>query len=112
VIQSSVPWDRRGSVTALSQFSRTIGGAVGVAAMGILFQARLRAVAADQGWEPRVAANPLQPGLGAASRQLVAAGVEAVFWVLLLVALATLLTTLVILVRRRAGAELRGEAAG
>lgn len=38
VIQSSVDWGRRGAATALNQFSRTIGGAVGVSLMGVLLQ--------------------------------------------------------------------------
>lgn len=38
VIQSSVEWAQRGAATALNQFSRTIGGAVGVALMGVVVQ--------------------------------------------------------------------------
>ena len=38
VIQSNVEWAQRGAATALNQFSRTIGGAVGVALMGIVVQ--------------------------------------------------------------------------
>ena len=38
VIQASVAWRRRGAATALNQFSRTIGGAVGVSLMGVLLQ--------------------------------------------------------------------------
>jgi EmrB/QacA subfamily drug resistance transporter len=38
VIQSSVEWAQRGAATALNQFSRTIGGAIGVALMGIVVQ--------------------------------------------------------------------------
>lgn len=38
VIQSSVDWGRRGAATALNQFSRTIGGAIGVSLMGVLLQ--------------------------------------------------------------------------
>jgi EmrB/QacA subfamily drug resistance transporter len=38
VIQSSVAWGRRGAATALNQFSRTIGGAIGVSLMGVLLQ--------------------------------------------------------------------------
>jgi EmrB/QacA subfamily drug resistance transporter len=38
VIQSSVPWERRGSATALNQFARSIGGAIGVAVMGVVLQ--------------------------------------------------------------------------
>jgi EmrB/QacA subfamily drug resistance transporter len=38
VIQSSVEWGRRGAATALNQFARTIGGAIGVSLMGVLLQ--------------------------------------------------------------------------
>jgi hypothetical protein len=38
VIQSAVGWTQRGAATALNQFSRTIGGAVGVSLMGIVVQ--------------------------------------------------------------------------
>jgi EmrB/QacA subfamily drug resistance transporter len=34
VVQGAVPWERRGVTTGLVQFSRTIGGAVGVGLMG------------------------------------------------------------------------------
>jgi len=61
VVQNAVPWQRRGSITALNQFSRTIGGAIGVSLMGILVEARL-----GQG--------PLVPGAR------VQAAIEPVFW--------------------------------
>src|SRR5207245_2115923 len=38
VIQANVGWAQRGAATALNQFSRTIGGAIGVALMGIVLQ--------------------------------------------------------------------------
>lgn len=43
VIQNRVSWDRRGAATALNQFSRTIGGAIGVSLMGVLLQSYVRA---------------------------------------------------------------------
>jgi EmrB/QacA subfamily drug resistance transporter len=43
VIQNIVDWSRRGAATALNQFSRTIGGAVGVSLMGVLLQRYLNA---------------------------------------------------------------------
>lgn len=43
VIQSTVEWSQRGSATALNQFSRTIGGAVGVALMGVILERYLGA---------------------------------------------------------------------
>jgi MFS family permease len=39
VIQSTVSWNKRGAATALNQLARTIGGAIGVSAMGVLVQA-------------------------------------------------------------------------
>jgi EmrB/QacA subfamily drug resistance transporter len=99
VIQSSVPWDQRGSATALNQFSRTIGGAVGVAGLGILLLARLRSEAARLGLPAAVTANPLHPGSGAASQALLGAGLSPVFWVLACLAGATLVATLVIVLR-------------
>mgnify|MGYP001203952983 CR=1 FL=1 len=40
-VQNSVGWGQRGVATALVQFSRTIGGAVGVAVLGTLLTAQL-----------------------------------------------------------------------
>jgi MFS family permease len=99
VIQSSVPWDQRGSATALNQFSRTIGGAVGVAGMGILLVARLKDEAVRLGLPPAATANPLNPGAGAAAQALLGAGLETVFWALVALAVATLLAALAILLR-------------
>lgn len=42
VIQNRVAWERRGAATALNQFARTIGGAVGVSLMGVLLQSYVR----------------------------------------------------------------------
>jgi EmrB/QacA subfamily drug resistance transporter len=58
VIQSSVDWGRRGAATALNQLSRTIGGAVGVALMGVVLQ-RYVSGATD----PLSAAAELRAGL-------------------------------------------------
>lgn len=41
VVQERVPWNQRGSVTALLQFARSIGGAIWVAALGLLMTSRL-----------------------------------------------------------------------
>lgn len=40
-VQNAVDWKKRGSTTALAQFSRTIGGVIGVAVMGGLINSRL-----------------------------------------------------------------------
>jgi EmrB/QacA subfamily drug resistance transporter len=44
-VQSAVPWQRRGVATGSVQFFRNIGGALAVAALGALLNARLQAVA-------------------------------------------------------------------
>lgn len=80
VIQSSVEWGRRGAATALNQFSRTIGGAVGVSLMGVLLQVFIGA-----------ARDPL------AARTQLAAGLHADFEVITGLAACILAVSLVIL---------------
>jgi EmrB/QacA subfamily drug resistance transporter len=80
VIQSAVPWGRRGAVTALQQFARSIGGAVGVSLMGLIVAARVKHLAGS-------------------SQQLVASSVRPVFVVILAVTVAMLLVGLFILRR-------------
>jgi EmrB/QacA subfamily drug resistance transporter len=46
-VQERVPAHRRGIATALTQFSRSIGGAVGVAALGAVLTARLGAASSE-----------------------------------------------------------------
>lgn len=41
-VQNAVPWNRRGVVTSSNQFFRTIGGAIIVAVLGAVLNARLR----------------------------------------------------------------------
>jgi EmrB/QacA subfamily drug resistance transporter len=60
VIQSSVGWGRRGAATALNQFARTIGGAIGVSLMGILLQTFVRSAR-----DPLHARDQLAAGLHA-----------------------------------------------
>jgi EmrB/QacA subfamily drug resistance transporter len=60
VIQSSVGWGRRGAATALNQFSRTMGGAVGVSLLGVLLQSYVGSAAT-----PLQASERLQAGLHA-----------------------------------------------
>jgi EmrB/QacA subfamily drug resistance transporter len=102
VIQSSVSWQQRGSATALIQFSRTIGGAIGVAAMGVLLMSRIRAEGARLGLPPSATANPLDAAAGAASRALLASGVELVFWAMAGLALVTLAAAALTLLKGRA----------
>lgn len=58
VIQTIVDWSRRGGATALNQFSRTIGGAVGVSLMGVLLQSYI-----NSSRDPLSARTQLQSGL-------------------------------------------------
>ena len=60
-VQNAVPWRRRGVATSSVQFFRNIGGAISVAALGALLNARLQAIAG-----PNVDANAtLDPKLRA-----------------------------------------------
>ncbi len=60
-VQNAVPWGRRGVATSSVQFFRNIGGAISVAALGALLNARLQAIAG-----PGVDANAaLEPALRA-----------------------------------------------
>ena len=60
VVQNLVPWERRGAATALNQFARNIGGAVGVSLLGVLLQAYVRAST-----DPQAAHTQLAGGLHA-----------------------------------------------
>ena len=94
VIQSSVEWGRRGAATALNQFSRTIGGAVGVAMMGVVLQRFLAAAAA-----------PLQ------SREELRAGLVTDFWVIVALAVAVLAGGIAVLLSSRRAATPAGSGA-
>jgi EmrB/QacA subfamily drug resistance transporter len=48
-VQNSVGWHRRGVATALVQFSRTIGGSIGVAALGTLLTSQMSSRVARAG---------------------------------------------------------------
>ncbi|HZV51985.1 MAG TPA: MDR family MFS transporter [Candidatus Dormibacteraeota bacterium] len=105
VLQGAVGWSRRGAVTALNQFSRTIGGAVGVSLLGMLLDWRVRAAAPARGLDPALLANPLQVGgpVAAQARPLLDQGLHLVFAALVLVSVATLAVALGILRLNRAG---------
>lgn len=100
VLQSSVGWGRRGAVTALNQFCRTIGGAIGVSLLGLLLEWRVRFAAGAVG---ALAGDPLQSegAIAPAARRLLDTGLRgAVFPALAGVALATLAVALAILALR------------
>ncbi len=84
VIQSSVEWGRRGAATALNQFARTIGGAVGVSLMGVLLQSFVRS-----------ARDPLR------AREQLAAGLHADYVVMVVLSLLVLATGVAIFVTSR-----------
>src|ERR1700693_5272021 len=94
VIQNIVEWSRRGAATALNQFSRTIGGAVGVSLMGVLLQGYV---------------NSSKDPLGA--RVQLQAGLHADFVVLVVLAASMLAIATAILVVARRGEKEMGPAA-
>jgi EmrB/QacA subfamily drug resistance transporter len=61
-MQNNVAWNQRGVATALNQFARTIGGAVGVAAMGAVLNAQLTSRLAASGIRLSAIPDPTQPG--------------------------------------------------
>jgi EmrB/QacA subfamily drug resistance transporter len=84
VIQSAVDWSQRGAATALNQFSRTIGGAVGVALMGVVLQRYVGAARA-----------PLE------AHEQLRAGLHADFTVIVVLAAAVLAAGIAVLVASR-----------
>jgi len=107
VVQSSVDWGRRGAATALNQFSRTIGGAVGVSLMGVLLEAQLRAQAPARGLDVGrvVAYLNAPPGTaGAASsgvRSLLGSSLHSVFLVFVGLAAASIAASVMMAVVTR-----------
>ena len=73
-IQSAVAWGQRGVATSSVLFFRTIGGAVGVAALGALFNARLAAAPGLHGADANAL---LQPALRAQLAPAALAGLVA-----------------------------------
>jgi hypothetical protein len=111
VVQSVVDWATRGTATALNQFSRTIGGAVGVSLLGLLLSARARTAAVERGIDPRTVANPLSGSghVDAATAPVITDALQAVFWVLLVVSLVTLAIGVAILLTSRGRIGARAE---
>ncbi len=110
VIQGVVAWRQRGVATGLVQFSRTIGGAVGIGAMGGILT--LFVGGASSGiLDPTRAAEVASPAF-AAARESLAAGLGWIYWA----QLAAATVALVVAVRwlpdvRIAGGEVRAAAA-
>src|SRR5581483_7881647 len=93
-VQSAVGYGRRGIVTSLFNFSRSLGGAVGVAALG----ATLNTVIAPRAEELRALLDPVQHvALGALAtepRALLSGGLHTVFVALALLSVVGLVLAL------------------
>lgn len=91
-VQNAVGWSERGIATALVGFSRSIGGAVGVAALGAVLAAQLRAAGSlenstDTLLNPELR-SALDPGTLTALRGVLAGALGAVYLAVLLVVIA------------------------
>jgi predicted MFS family arabinose efflux permease len=80
VIQGAVEWQRRAVATGLVQFSRTIGGAVGVGVMGGVLTAFVGS-ASSAILDP-VGRGSVSAGTAAAARESLAAGLNVTFWIM------------------------------
>ena len=89
-VQTVVAYQRRGIVTSLTNFSRSLGGAVGVAALGAVMNAAIgpRATDVEALLSPGTHGSVAAAG---AARDLLAAGLHTVFVVIVAIALASLL---------------------
>ena len=104
-IQTRVDWARRGVATASNLLMRILGNAVGAALFGGLLNLRLRGFLARHGVQGRLSLDSVQgllgggggpaPALDSAARALLRRGLEAglqwVFWGIVLFSLLTLL---------------------
>ena len=108
VLQGLVGWGDRGSITAMNQFSRTIGGSIGVALMGILLASQISAAALTRGLDPGRMSDPLRLSTQTAvGRELVARGIHSVNLVYVGIGLLAVLIA-VFVTRRRAEVSLQG----
>ena len=85
VIQGAVEWRRRAVATGLVQFSRTIGGSVGVGVMGGVLAAFV-GVASSAILDP-VSRGGVAPEVAAAARSSLASGLDVTYWVMAVCAL-------------------------
>jgi MFS family permease len=81
VVQSGVPWQRRAIATGLVQFSRTIGGGVGVGIMGGILTAFVGA-ASSAILDP-IGRATMDPSILDASRASLSDGLGVIYWILL-----------------------------
>ena len=88
IIQGAVAWQRRAVATGLIQFSRTIGGAVGVGLMGGVLTAFV-GTASSAILDP-IARSSLPAASLVSDRAALAAGLGVIYWVLVAAAIAAL----------------------
>jgi MFS family permease len=89
VIQGGVEWRRRAVATGLMQFSRTIGGAVGVGVMGGVLTSFVGS-ASSSILDP-IARAGVSPAAAAAARSSLAAGLNVTYLLMIACALVALL---------------------
>ena len=92
MVQGAVPWQRRATATGLVQFSRTIGGSVGVGVMGGILAAFV-GTASSAILDP-IGRAQLSPAQLAAGRDALEAGLVVVYWLMAAAAAAALLMAL------------------
>jgi len=88
VIQGAVAWQRRAVATGLVQFSRTIGGAVGVGVMGGLLTAFVGG-ASSAILDP-LSRSDLPPSALEAGRTALASGLTVTYWLMVVTAVVAL----------------------
>ena len=88
MIQGAVPWQRRATATGLVQFSRTIGGSVGVGVMGGILAAFV-GTASSAILDP-VGRAALTPAQLASGRESLESGLGVVYWLMAAAAAAAL----------------------
>ena len=89
-VQSVVAYRQRGIVTSLTNFGRSLGGAVGVAALG----ATLNAAIGGRAEEVQAALDPRAAATASGTRELLAGGLHTVFIALVVVAAVSLVLAL------------------
>jgi EmrB/QacA subfamily drug resistance transporter len=92
MIQGAVPWQRRATATGLVQFSRTIGGSVGVGLMGGILAAFVGA-ASSAILDP-IGREQLTSAQLAAGRDALDAGLQVVYWLMAVAAVAALVVAI------------------
>lgn len=90
-VQTVVSYQRRGIVTSLTNFSRSLGGAVGVAALGAVMNAAIGPRAADVEALLAPATRGSASAAAGVARDLLAGGLHTVFVVIVAISLASLL---------------------